>query len=60
VLQSIATHLRLKVEEVERIERLQAALSKKMGGASISKAHVLHVLIAKGYEALAAELGIKS
>jgi hypothetical protein len=51
--------LRLKAEEEERIERVRVALSKKMGGVSITKSHAMHVMLAKGYEALSKELGLK-
>jgi len=53
------THLRLKPEEEERIEQAREALSRKMGGAPITKSHTMHVMLAKGYEALAKELGFK-
>lgn len=57
--QSAPTHIRLRSDEDERVERVRAAISKKMGGAMITKAHAMHVMLAKGYEALAPELGLK-
>jgi hypothetical protein len=57
-MKSHAAMLRLKAEEEERIERVRVALSKRMGGVSITKSHAMHVMLAKGYEALLKELGL--
>ena len=53
------THIWLKAEEHEKLDAIQVALSKKLGGTVISKSQAIHVLIAKGYEAMAKELGLK-
>ena len=52
-------HIRLKTEEEERIEKVREALSRKMAGAPITKSHAMHVMLAKGFEVLTKELGIK-
>lgn len=51
-------HIRLTSEEESRIEQIQNALIQKMSGAPITKSHVMHVMLAKGYETLAKELGL--
>jgi len=51
-------HIRLTPEEEARIEQVQTALAKKMGGAPITKSHAMHVMLAKGYETLVKELGL--
>lgn len=58
VKQPPPTHLRLKAEEETRVEQVRAALSRRMGGAPITKSHAMHVMLAKGYEALTSELGL--
>ena len=54
------THLRLKPEEELRIEKIRLALAQRSGDAPTTKSHALHVIIAKGCETLAKELGFKS
>ncbi len=49
-------HIRLTPEEEARIEEVREALSRKMGEAPITKAHAMHVMLAKGYEVLVREL----
>lgn len=49
-------HIRLTPEEEARIEEIRVSLSKKMGGAPITKSHAMHIMLAKGYEALKQEL----
>lgn len=52
-------HIRLKPEEEDRIEKVRDALSRNMAGAPITKSHAMHVMLAKGFEVLTKELGIK-
>lgn len=58
--QPAPTHIRLKPEEEARIEKVRASLSLRMGGAPITKSHAMHVMLAKGFVALAREMGIPS
>jgi hypothetical protein len=52
-------HLRLKPEEMARVERVREALEREAGGAPITRSHAMHVMLAKGYEALQLRLGVK-
>lgn len=52
-------HIRLNSEEEERIECVRAVLSQKLSGVPVTKTQAMHALIARGYEVLAKELGLK-
>ena len=51
-------HIRLNPEE-ERTERVREAFAQRLSGAPVTKTQAMHALLAKGYEVLAKELGLK-
>ena len=53
------TNIRLTTEEETKVAATQQLLCEKLGGMRVTKSHAIHVLIAKGYEAIKAEMGGK-
>lgn len=49
--------LRLRPEELERIEQVRIALERR-AGFSVSKSRAMRVMLDKGYEVLKKELGL--
>ncbi len=53
------THLRLSPEEKEWIGKVREAMEKRSFMVRITRSAAMHAMLAKGYEALIKELGLR-